>query len=449
MSMFTRCAHCESMFRVTLAQLQASGGQVRCGVCLEVFDAFVTLSARDPRVPVDPVPPSDEGGGANAVSTMLEAPLPESVHGLVDDAAAPPWPPIDVDPLEVFVTAPVSGGEVSPTSADSDAPGDAGQVAVDESDPDAMADPAPRMFGEGAISPLPALSEPDGGWVEAGEADDPAVAEPIAAVPALAESEPLPVADSATSAAFSDEPPVSVVGSEVPIVDGSGDETGPVAEFPVMPAGVASPALDAPNAGREVSGPAASIVTPSGFAPPGPPRTASSSWVMVSPWFAPPGPPRTSLRLVASAAVLALSLVGQTVYLLRAALAEAAPSARPSLETACHFLHCMVALPRLTDRLTIEASDLQALDPLHPNRVTLTATIRNRARVEQALPLLELTLTDAREDAAARKVFGPTEYLSGMPARAGVAANAELGIRLSLDTGDIVATGYRLYLFHP
>ncbi len=429
MSMFTRCAHCESMFRVTLAQLQASGGQVRCGVCLEVFDAFVTLSARDPRVPVDPVPPSDEGGGANAVSTMLEAPLPESVHGLVDDAAAPPWPPIDVDPLEVFVTAPVSGGEVSPTSADSEAPGNAGQVAVDESDPDAMADPAPRMFGEGAISPLPALSEPDGGWVEAGEADDPAVAEPMAAAPALTESEPLPVADSATSAAFSDEPPVSVVGSAAPIVDGSGDETGPVAEFPVMPAGVASPALDAPNAGREVSGPAASIVTPSGFAP--------------------PGPPRTSLRLVASAAVLALSLVGQTVYLLRAALAEAAPSARPSLETACHFLHCMVALPRLTDRLTIEASDLQALDPLHPNRVTLTATIRNRARVEQALPLLELTLTDAREDAAARKVFGPTEYLSGMPAGAGVAANAELGIRLSLDTGDIVATGYRLYLFHP
>lgn len=401
MSMFTRCAHCESMFRVTLAQLQASGGQVRCGVCLEVFDAFVTLSARDPRAPVDPVPPSDEGDGANVVSTMLEAPLPESVHGVVDDVAAPPWPPIDVDPLEVFVTAPVSGGEVLPKSADSDAPGDAGQVAVDESDPDAMADPAPRMFGEGEISPLPAL----------------------------AESEPLPVADSATSAAFSDEPPVSVVGSAAPIVDGSGDETGPVAEFPVMPDGVASPALDAPNAGREVSGPAASIVTPSGFAP--------------------PGPPRTSLRLVASAAVLALSLVGQTVYLLRAALAEAAPSARPSLETACHFLHCMVALPRLTDRLTIEASDLQALDPLHPNRVTLTATIRNRARVEQALPLLELTLTDAREDAAARKVFGPTEYLSGMLAGAGVAANAELGIRLSLDTGDIVATGYRLYLFHP
>ncbi len=431
MSMFTRCAHCESMFRVTLAQLQASGGQVRCGVCLEVFDAFVTLSARDPRVPVDPVPPSNEGDGANAASTMLEAPLPASVNGVVDDddAAAPSWPSIDVDPLDVFVTVPVSAGEASPTSADSDTSGDARQIAVDESAPDAMADPVPRMFDEAEISPLPALNEPDVDWVEADEADDPAVAEPIAAAPALAESEPLPAADSATSEAFSGEPSVSVGGRTTPIADGPDDETGPVAEFPIMPDGVASPALDEPNADHEASGAAAPIQFWSGFAP--------------------PGPPRTSLRLVASAAVLALSLVGQTVYLLRATIAEAAPSARPSLEMACRFLHCMVALPRLTDRLTIESSDLQALDPLHPNRVTLTATIRNRARVEQAIPLLELTLTDAREDVAARKVFGPTEYLSGMPAGAGVAANAEFGIRLPLDTGDIVATGYRLYLFHP
>jgi predicted Zn finger-like uncharacterized protein len=47
--MFTRCTQCDAVFRVTLAQLQACSGQVRCGVCRTVFDAFVHLSAIDPR----------------------------------------------------------------------------------------------------------------------------------------------------------------------------------------------------------------------------------------------------------------------------------------------------------------------------------------------------------------------------------------------------------------
>jgi predicted Zn finger-like uncharacterized protein len=46
MSMFTRCPHCDTVFRVTPQQLQVSSGQVRCGRCEKVFDAFSTLSSR-------------------------------------------------------------------------------------------------------------------------------------------------------------------------------------------------------------------------------------------------------------------------------------------------------------------------------------------------------------------------------------------------------------------
>lgn len=48
MDLFTCCSGCETVFRVTTGDLQASGGQVRCGRCQTVFDAFATLTARPP-----------------------------------------------------------------------------------------------------------------------------------------------------------------------------------------------------------------------------------------------------------------------------------------------------------------------------------------------------------------------------------------------------------------
>jgi predicted Zn finger-like uncharacterized protein len=48
MSMYTRCPHCETHFKVSREQLQASSGQVRCGRCQRAFDAFATLTSRAP-----------------------------------------------------------------------------------------------------------------------------------------------------------------------------------------------------------------------------------------------------------------------------------------------------------------------------------------------------------------------------------------------------------------
>lgn len=41
--MFTVCTHCHTRFRMTAAQLKAAGGQVRCGKCDQVFDAYEAL----------------------------------------------------------------------------------------------------------------------------------------------------------------------------------------------------------------------------------------------------------------------------------------------------------------------------------------------------------------------------------------------------------------------
>jgi len=51
MSMYTRCPHCETHFRVSREQLQASSGQVRCGRCERAFDAFATLTSQPPAAP--------------------------------------------------------------------------------------------------------------------------------------------------------------------------------------------------------------------------------------------------------------------------------------------------------------------------------------------------------------------------------------------------------------
>ena len=48
MDLYTRCAHCSTIFRVTTQQLQASAGRVRCGQCQQVFDAFASLTVDEP-----------------------------------------------------------------------------------------------------------------------------------------------------------------------------------------------------------------------------------------------------------------------------------------------------------------------------------------------------------------------------------------------------------------
>jgi hypothetical protein len=76
--------------------------------------------------------------------------------------------------------------------------------------------------------------------------------------------------------------------------------------------------------------------------------------------------------------------------------------------------------------------------------------VRNRASVAMEYPAFELTLTNAQEQVVARRVFLPREYLEE-PERIpqGLPPRAELPVRLSLDTGNVRAAGYRVYFFYP
>ncbi|MBL8534250.1 MAG: zinc-ribbon domain-containing protein [Betaproteobacteria bacterium] len=360
--MFTRCTHCNSVFRVTLPQLQSSGGQVRCGQCGGVFDAFVHLTAIEP------------------TST------PEGLQATRD---APPTDPISIETAEGSDTAVIEsepeGSFHWPGPSDGPAPG-SGEPSPTEpaTDTGIGEDSAPQTAAGAAdpsISPESAPPEPAFLDEEDGDLDF-----------VQASGEPRQTESSPDPEAGIDEP-----------------ET-PSADFELPDLVEQHPDLVPPMATR----------------------------------------PRTAQRLaVAAVILLALALPVQLFAYFHSDLAILWPASRPFVEAICRLTGCRVELPRLTDRLVIETSDLQALDPARPNRVVLMATLRNAAPVVQAFPSLELTLTDSRDQVAARRMIHPEEYLEHPGRmRRGMAANAEIDIRLQLETGAVEASGYRIYLFH-
>ena len=46
--MYTRCSHCSAVFRVTMKELTAAQGKLRCGECAGVFNAMDSLSTKLP-----------------------------------------------------------------------------------------------------------------------------------------------------------------------------------------------------------------------------------------------------------------------------------------------------------------------------------------------------------------------------------------------------------------
>jgi len=147
--------------------------------------------------------------------------------------------------------------------------------------------------------------------------------------------------------------------------------------------------------------------------------------------------------------VLILLLAGQAIYHFRDLIAARWPSTKPALVRVCGLVGCAVEPLHDIAGLSIEASDLQS-DPAHQGLLVLTATLRNRSEWPLSYPYLELTLTDAKDQAVARRALLPAEYLGGTAdAQAGIPPNGEVPVKLFIDASATSQAGYRLYLFYP
>ena len=147
--------------------------------------------------------------------------------------------------------------------------------------------------------------------------------------------------------------------------------------------------------------------------------------------------------------LLALTLLGQTAYFLRAEIAARMPDTKPVLVRFCALLACTVSLPQRSDLMSIESSSLEA-DPGNAAQITLNALLRNRASYPLAYPDLELTLNDRQDKPVARRTFKPADYLPPLEnEQTGLQPDHELSLKLLLDTTDLNPNGYRLVVLYP
>jgi len=158
-------------------------------------------------------------------------------------------------------------------------------------------------------------------------------------------------------------------------------------------------------------------------------------------------PRRSSRAWRVGSALMLLAMAGQTAYFYRSDLVANYPTLKPTVERICKLLQCSAPLPQRPKLINIEASDLQSLDPGRPGVIRLTATLRNHAGYDVGYPALDLVLTNTKEHTLARRIFLPEEYLDkGGDVKFGLPANAEVTVRLDLDTGELGAAGFRLGL---
>lgn len=161
-------------------------------------------------------------------------------------------------------------------------------------------------------------------------------------------------------------------------------------------------------------------------------------------------PARSRTALYGAAIPLLVVLfVAQAVLHFRDAIAARWPGTKPTLVRVCDTLGCTIRPLHDIAGLSIDASDLQA-DPAHKGLLVLTATVRNRAAVPLAFPMLELTLTDASDTVVLRRALNPGEYAGGTAnLGAGIQPNSEVLVKMFIDASATSQAGYRLYLFYP
>jgi hypothetical protein len=163
--------------------------------------------------------------------------------------------------------------------------------------------------------------------------------------------------------------------------------------------------------------------------------------------------PRRGFSIVFSGGSLLLVLLAfaQLAVVFRAEVLTRWPAARPALAELCTVFRCSIGWPTRPDQLAVIGSELQAI--AGTDVLELTAVIRNRAAFTQALPALEVTLSDTQNRPVARKVFGPADYLAaaGEPRTRideGLAAGGDMTIRIFFEARGVQAAGFLVYPFY-
>lgn len=147
------------------------------------------------------------------------------------------------------------------------------------------------------------------------------------------------------------------------------------------------------------------------------------------------------------ALLLTLALLLQVAVQERDRLAAQFPAWRPALRALCEPLACRVGRLQQIESVVIDSS---SFSKVAPGLYRLGFTLKNTVGVELALPALELMLTDAQEQALARRVLRSGELqfdLAVLPANSELSGSLMLSVQTPEDAAPLA--GYRLLAFYP
>ncbi|WP_312756319.1 DUF3426 domain-containing protein [Pulveribacter sp.] len=405
MSQITRCPHCATAFRVVADQLRIGDGWVRCGQCKEVFDATEQLGPEEP-APLLADMPMDRLATPHAAPTRAAPPAEPSVWSSARAAPAPVQPSIQA-PASAPVT--VLAPQPAPAAA---APAPWQQLPPPPVPAFLLATPVPPAVQEESAANAPAPADE----VQAPVASEPALSEEL---PQEIEEAPEALPEPAAQVLPLDEGPVADADEAEPPLAAPAEETVPSPPLRTYPA---------EDEDEEIPlGPEPEFV-----------RIARRSAF----WRQPAVRGLLALLVLALAALLA----GQAALHYRDALSARYPQARVALQQLCARLGCMLQPPRDISAVVIDSSSfLKARGDA--SRYELQVALKNTAAHPVAMPLLELTLTDAQDQLLVRRVLRPEGELGAAPELAPAAVwSATAPVQLE---GGTPVAGYRLLAFYP
>lgn len=391
MALATKCPQCGALFRVVADQLKLRGGLVRCGQCRAVFDAIGSLTYVD-----------DAALAQTRTITALTQPLPKSAASATPRSSR-------TEPSASPVPAPTRRGPRTRPAPATTGPsrhtlGPATTLRIAPTAPATLANASLRRS-----APLPAASADR---TEADKKRDARAkrerafqeqAEAVLGVPTLIAPGGRERVDASS------------------IVDGI--EVIELAALPRETEAHPAPATQVPVVEEE-------------------PEFIRSNQSRTRRGF--------SIIFGGGSLLLAVLIVVQLAVIYRADLLARAPQARNALLQLCAVFGCTVGWPTQVDQLAVIGSELQTIPGT--DVLELTAVIRNRAGFRQALPAVEVTLTDSLNRPIARKVFTPADYLAaaGEPSSRiedGLGSGSDYTIRLFFEARGVQAAGFLVYPF--
>lgn len=384
-STLTRCPHCETRFRVTEEQLGIARGKVRCGNCMQVFNA---LEHSEPDAPSG-TPPSKPGANTSSESGGSRFQVEEEFifeDDPEEDAAEGNYAGTKTSFSEDELSDSFLNFDETKTSSFDDDDDDI-KSDVDESWAEAILDEDERLArkrSSAAETPKPEAEtpryEPEKSRAAAKPVEKPRAPEKPAFRPG---PEPEPPAPPPRSRAAEDAPRFELTDQDTP--DDTLRATSSPHEEPDEPLaatrrmGGATPYDNLRYEPIAVDG-------------------ERRSWVRKVFW---------------TLIILALlgGLISQVVYFQIDRLSSI-PELRPYYEQGCDILGCelppLVAIDHIQSQKLVVRTDPQTRDTL-----IVDAVITNQAGFEQPFPNIGLTFSNLNGDVVAQSVFEPDEYLSG------------------------------------